>query len=115
DGSTLLGGDSLEGTVAVEAGNSLTALSYSFDGGIAMPIAFDATGAFDQALDLSALARGNHTLALMARDAAGNNAGTTLNVSLPAPPPLAGARTAPLDGPGGRGAAPPARGTSPRA
>jgi hypothetical protein len=47
-------GSRLAGTVTLETGDSLTSLSYAFDGGTAMPIAFNATtGAFGQGLDLT--------------------------------------------------------------
>jgi hypothetical protein len=85
DGGTLAQGAELAGTVTTEPGVALTALSYAFDGGAAMPIGFDpATGNFDQALDLSKLGTGNHTLNLTAIDAAGNTTTDTLNLSLPA-------------------------------
>ena len=56
NGGTLAAGAMLDGAVTTEAGVALTALSYAFDGGGAVPVNFDATsGAFDQALNLSQL------------------------------------------------------------
>ncbi len=99
DGNTLAGTESLAGTISVEAGDSLTGLSYDFDGGIKMPLAFDpATGAFDQTLDFSKLASGNHVLTLRATDAAGNSTTQALNVSLPALPPLTVTDVTPIAG-----------------
>jgi hypothetical protein len=72
----------LTGT-ASGTGSAVTALSYAFDGGPSQSVAFDpATGAFDQPLDLSALAAGSHTLAVTARDAAGHSTTTTRSVTL---------------------------------
>jgi hypothetical protein len=89
NGGTLAAGAALIGTVTPEAGDSIVALSYAFDGGAAMPIGFDpTTGGFDQTLNLTDLALGNHTLVLTATDAAGNKATGTLNVSLPTEPTL---------------------------
>jgi hypothetical protein len=73
DGGTLAGGSHLTGSATVETGNALTSLTYALDGGTKMPISFDATtGAFDQAIDLTKVGTGNHTLTLTATDAAGN-------------------------------------------
>ena len=99
NGGTLAAGAMFDGTVTTEAGVALTALSYAFDGGAAVPLGFDATsGAFDQALNLSQLAAGNHTLTLTAKDAAGNKATDTLNVALPALPLLTIAQLTPMMG-----------------
>jgi hypothetical protein len=86
DGGTLAAGARLTGTVTLPAGDSITALSYTFDGGVTVPVAFDpTTGAFDQALDLSKLAVGaTHVLTISATDAAGRTTTQTLdNLSLP--------------------------------
>ncbi len=59
----------------------MTQLSYRIDGGTLRNVIFDAgSGGFDAALDFGALDVGDHTLALTARDAAGNT--TTLNRTL---------------------------------
>jgi hypothetical protein len=89
DGGTLAAGAVFDGTITTESGVALNALAYVFDGGMSVPVAFDAsTGAFDQALDLTHVGTGAHTLTLTATDAAGNITSDTLHVSLPAPPPL---------------------------
>jgi hypothetical protein len=89
DGGVIGAGDHITGTASVESGDALTGLNYSFDGGVAVPVQFvPSTGTFDQALDLSSLLIGNHTLTLTATDAAGNQTTSTLNVSLPSLPPL---------------------------
>jgi hypothetical protein len=89
DGGTLVSGARLTGAVTLETGDSLTSLSYAFDGGTKMPLAFDASsGAFDQALELTMLGTGSHTLTLTATDAAGNTTTQTFNLSLPSLPPL---------------------------
>ncbi len=101
NGGTLAAGAVLDGTVNTEAGVSLTALSYTIDGGTAVPIQFDAaTGAFDQGPDLTHLATGTHTLAISATDQAGNVTTDTLHVTLPALPPLTIASLTPMMGAG---------------
>jgi hypothetical protein len=96
---TLAAGAVLDGAVTTEAGVALTALSYAFDGGASAPLGFDATsGAFDQALNLSQLGAGNHTLTLTATDAAGNSVTDTLNVALPSLPLLTIAELTPMMG-----------------
>jgi hypothetical protein len=99
DGGTLASGSHLTGAVTLETGDTLTSLSYAFDGGAKMPIAFDpTTGAFDQGLDLTKVGTGNRTLTLIATDAAGNQTTDTLNVSLPALPLLTIAELTPMTG-----------------
>src|SRR5262249_14962340 len=56
------------------------------------------TGAFDQAVDLSKLATGSHTLVLTATDAAGNAATDTLHVSLPVLPMITLTEVTPMAG-----------------
>jgi hypothetical protein len=88
----------LTGT-ADPTGSTLVSLSYAFDGGRTIPVAFDpASGEFDSVLDLAALAVGGHTLTLTARDAAGHTAVSTLNLTLPELIPLTITRTTPSDG-----------------
>src|SRR5262249_12147303 len=83
------GGATLTGTVQGE-GDATTALNYAFDGGTAMPVIFSsADGSFSQALDLSKLAAGAHTLTVTATDAAGNRATRSVSVHLSAAIPLA--------------------------
>jgi hypothetical protein len=97
DGGMLVSGSHLTGAVTLETGDSLTSFSYAFDGGTKMPISFDpTTSAFDQALDLTKVGTGNHTLTLTATDAAGNVSTDTLHVSLPALPLLSIADLMPM-------------------
>jgi hypothetical protein len=101
DGGALASSSHLTGAVTIETGDSLTGLSYAFDGGTTMPLAFDAsTGAFDQGLDLTKLGAGNHTLTVTATDAARNQTTDTLHVSLPALPLLTIADVTPMAGAG---------------
>ena len=89
DHGALTAGAVLSGIVSFADGDQLTAVSYAFDGGVSMPIAFDRkTGKFDEALNLSSLGVGQHSLALDVKDAAGNDSVETLDVSLTALPPL---------------------------
>ena len=82
EGATLAFGSLLVGT-GDGTGSPLRSLTYSFDGGAAIPVGFDAaTGTFNQALDLSALAAGAHALAITATDSAGLTTTTTANVNL---------------------------------
>ncbi|HQU41646.1 MAG TPA: Ig-like domain-containing protein, partial [Pirellulales bacterium] len=87
-GGALTAGAALTGTVN-PTGSALVALSYMIDGGTAMPLAFDPlSGVFDQALDLSKLSAGNHSLVVTATDAAGNASQQTLGFSLASAIPL---------------------------
>lgn len=62
----------LTGTVS-GTGSAIASLTYHFDARAAVTLAADpATGSFDQALDLTGLTNGTHTLTLTATDAAGN-------------------------------------------
>src|SRR5262249_44435158 len=68
-------------------------------GGTAMPITFDhGSGAFDQALDLSRLGAGTHTLAVTARDTARMETTATLTVNLAAAIPFQVSRVTPVNG-----------------
>jgi hypothetical protein len=88
-GALIAAGDHVTGTVG-GTGSALTALSYAFDGGAPLPIPFDqATGVFDGALVLARLTAGAHTLSIMAQDAAGNRAITSLDVQFPVAVPFA--------------------------
>jgi membrane-associated phospholipid phosphatase len=98
DGGAIAAGARLTG-VASGTGSDLTALAYSFDGGVSVPVLFDpATGGFDQLLDLSRLAPGGHTLAVTARDAAGHTTTVTRAVSLAARVTLTVTGHTPADG-----------------
>jgi hypothetical protein len=97
DDGTLAAGAQLVGTVTPEPGDAVVAFSYAIDGGTSVPIGFDpASGAFAQAIDLSEVAVGDHTIALTAVDAAGNAATDTLHVSLPVEPTLTIADLTPM-------------------
>src|SRR5262249_44889029 len=86
--AVLSGSANLTG-LASGTGSALTALNFAIDNGNFMPLSFDqTTGAFDQALNLSGLTTGAHTLTVYAQDAAGNTAMTTVSASLPAAPPV---------------------------
>jgi hypothetical protein len=99
NGGTLAAGVVLDGTVTPESAVALTALSYTIDGGTAMPLGFDTTtNVFDQALDLTPLTTGSHTITLSARDAAGNSTTETLDVMLPALPLLTVSSLTPIMG-----------------
>src|SRR5262249_5698059 len=83
DGGTLAAGATLTGTVQT-GGVALTMLHYAFEGGTAMPVAFGTNGSFSQALDLSLLGAGPHTLTRTAQDPAGNVVTQTLRLTLAA-------------------------------
>src|SRR5262249_812183 len=85
DGASLaLGDGTLTGT-ATTVGPALVSLHYAFDGGTEYPVAFNADGSFSQALDLSKLTAGSHTLSVTATDAAGDSTTKTIQISLAAP------------------------------
>ncbi len=95
-GGALVAGETLTGTVTSEA--SIVCLCYAFDGSSTMnPVPFS-NGSFSQALDLSKLSAGPHTLTVKAQDAAGNVTTQTLNLSMAAPIPLTVSSVAPTDG-----------------
>jgi hypothetical protein len=101
NGSALAAGAMLQGTAIAQSGSTLTGLSYKFDNGTATPVAFDAsTGAFDQALDLSRLTVGTHTMTVTATDNAGNVTVSNLSVSLPSLIPLTITSVNPANGAG---------------
>ena len=87
NGSALGGGARIHG-MADGTGAGLARLTYAFDSGDPRTLAFDTSGAFDQALDLALLGPGAHALAVSAHDAAGNAATTNLTVNLPQPIPF---------------------------
>jgi hypothetical protein len=90
--ATVLAG-SADGT-----GSPITSLVYEFDSGLEIPIAFGSDGTFSQALNLSGLKLGNHTLTVTARDAAGNVTQDSATVNLASPPALTLSNVAPSDG-----------------
>uniref|UniRef100_UPI0039C6F2A7 Ig-like domain-containing protein n=1 Tax=Nostoc sp. CCY 9925 TaxID=3103865 RepID=UPI0039C6F2A7 len=63
-------------------GSAVTALSYHFDNLASVPVPFNATGVFDQSLDLTGLSNGSHTLTLSAKDTAGNVKTVQYNVTV---------------------------------
>jgi hypothetical protein len=97
NGSILAGGATLAGTVT-SPGAAIASFGYAFDGATSMPVSFDGSGNFSQALDLSKLGTGAHTLVVTAQDTAGNTTTTSLNVSLPAMIPFALASVTPQSG-----------------
>ncbi|ANL30128.1 phosphatidic acid phosphatase protein (plasmid) [Rhizobium phaseoli] len=87
--------------MANPTGSALAALTYSLDGGIVVPVSFNAaTGVFDAALNLSKLGTGNHTLTISATDAAGNTSAASFGVSLPQLVPLTVISNEPTNGAG---------------
>jgi hypothetical protein len=87
NGGTLAAGATLAGSITT-GGAALVALSYAFDGGTSVPVAFNLNGSFSQTLDLSALSAGDPTLVVAAQDAAGNVTSQTLDLKLPTAIPL---------------------------
>ncbi|MDN5873143.1 MAG: Ig-like domain-containing protein, partial [Sinobacteraceae bacterium] len=100
DGATLSATSRVAGT-ADPTGTQLVELLYSVDGGQKHSLSFDAaTGSFDQALILGNLGIGGHTLALNARDAAGNTANLIRDVKIEALAPFTITRVTPVAGTG---------------
>jgi hypothetical protein len=98
DGGNLLDGARIVGNLD-GAGTALTAFSYTIDGGAVMPLALPNTGgAFSQALDLSRLTTGTHTLVVQASDAAGNAADHSVTFNLTAKAALTISEVTPMDG-----------------
>jgi hypothetical protein len=99
DGGTLSTGATLTGTVTTSGGANIVCLCYAFDGSTTMiPVPFNSGGTFNQALDLSRLAAGSHTLLVEAQDAAGNKTTQTLKLTLAAAIPLTISSLAPAAG-----------------
>ncbi|WP_100897731.1 Ig-like domain-containing protein [Nostoc flagelliforme] len=71
DTAPLTPGARLTGSVD-GTGSSVTVLSYHFNNLTEITVPFDATGAFDQPLNLTGLANGAHTLTISTTDRAGN-------------------------------------------
>ena len=75
--NSLNNGDALISTSRVTGsvdgtGSTIVALSYTIDGGVANPIAFDpATGLYDQTLPVANLGIGPHTIAITTQDTQG--------------------------------------------
>ncbi|OUL33998.1 putative Ig domain-containing protein [Nostoc sp. 106C] len=68
---------SIDGT-----GSAVTALSYRFNNLAAVAVAFNATGGFDQAFDLTGLNNGSHILTITTTDKAGNVKTNQYNVTV---------------------------------
>jgi fibro-slime domain-containing protein/RHS repeat-associated protein len=68
---------SIDGT-----GSAVTALSYHFNNLAEITVPFNATGVFDQSLNLTGLANGAHTLTISATDTAGNIKTTQYHVTV---------------------------------
>jgi len=71
----------LSGT-ANGTGSAIQALSYRFDDQEEKSIAFDAEGVFDQLIDLTGIAEGNHILSITITDLAGNQKTYAYDVSV---------------------------------
>ncbi|WP_374476423.1 Ig-like domain-containing protein [Zoogloea sp.] len=99
DGSSLDANSRLTGS-ANPTGSALVQLSYSIDGGASRSLIFDSTGGFDQAITLGNLSVGDHTLSLVAQDAAGNLSTLTRSLKLDALAPLTVTKVTPTDGSG---------------
>jgi hypothetical protein len=97
DGSSLPANARLNGSVAT-GGSALVSLSYGFDNGPPHSINPDASGAFDQALVLSGLDTGSHTLTILALDAAGNSSSLTRTLTLDNLIAFKVSKVTPLDG-----------------
>lgn len=97
-GATLDGTGRLQGTVS-GTGSNLVSLTYQIDATPAVPLFMaGGGGSIDQALDLSRLAVGAHTLIVTARDAAGLESTSTVNFTLGQAAPLTVASHTPLNG-----------------
>lgn len=97
DGGSLADGAMLTGSVT--SGSPLVCLCYSFDGSNTMqPVVFNPDGSFNQALNLSKLSPGSHTLVVTAQDAAGNVSSQSLHLILAAPIALKVTSLTPADG-----------------
>lgn len=98
EGGPMQAGAHLTGT-ADGTGSPLVGLSYRFDDGATIPVAFStADGSFDAALDVATLSTGPHTLAVTARDAAGHVATLTRSIRFDTPAVFAPASVTPMDG-----------------
>ncbi|MBD2468818.1 Ig-like domain-containing protein [Nostoc sp. FACHB-145] len=63
-------------------GTAIASFSYHFDNQTEVQINFNATGEFDQQLDVTGLSSGGHVLTLIASDTAGNIKTITYNVTI---------------------------------
>jgi hypothetical protein len=96
--ASISGSAMLTGNVPAD-GSPIAALGYRLDAGGTVPVSVDASsGTFSQALDLSRLAVGMHTLTVSARDAAGNMASSTQTFTLTAAVPFTITSIAPQNG-----------------
>src|SRR5262249_48456030 len=82
-GAEMAAGALLAGT-ATGTGSELTQLSYTVDGGTVFPIPFGDGGEFAVPLNLALVSAGQHTLVVLARDAAGNMATASRSFTLTA-------------------------------
>ncbi len=90
-GSRLIG-------IANPTGSAIIELNYRFDTNQPRSMTFDGAGAFNEQLVLGNLTEGAHVLTLTARDAAGNQATLTRNVTLPQAAPFTLTGVSPIDG-----------------
>jgi RHS repeat-associated protein len=63
-------------------GSAIAALTYRFDNSSDIPVTLNASGAFDQAINLTGITQGSHTLTITATDSAGNITTTPYNVTV---------------------------------
>ncbi|MFV0383540.1 Ig-like domain-containing protein, partial [Paracoccus sp. (in: a-proteobacteria)] len=88
----------LAGTVD-GTGSPIVALAYQIDGGRTHALTYNpTTGAFDSALNLSALSQGDHMVTVIAADAAGNSIRQDIALDLPDPVPFMVTRVSPASG-----------------
>jgi hypothetical protein len=99
DGGSLAAGALVTGTATADVNVPIVCLCYAFDGSTTMmPVTFNSGGTFSQALDLSKLAAGPHTLEIQVQDAAGNTTTQTLHLNMAAAIPLQVSSMAPAAG-----------------
>ncbi|HEV8604728.1 MAG TPA: Ig-like domain-containing protein [Tepidisphaeraceae bacterium] len=96
-GAAIGAGTKLSGTVN-GTGSGVVGLSCAIDNGVAIPVSFGGDGAFEEGLNLSALAAGVHVLKVTATDGAGNVTVLSRNVTLGSVIPLRITKTSPMDG-----------------
>ncbi|MEH2196766.1 Ig-like domain-containing protein, partial [Nostoc sp.] len=81
DTAPLAAGANLTGSVN-GTGSAMASLRYRFDNLGEINVDFDATGGFNQQLDLTGLSHGTHVLTLIASDIAGNLTTITYNIKV---------------------------------
>ncbi|MDM9580196.1 Ig-like domain-containing protein [Nostoc sp. GT001] len=81
DTAPLVTGANLTGSIN-GTGSAVASLRYRFDNLEEINVDFDATGGFNQQLDLTGLSHGTHILTLIASDIAGNLTTVTYNIKI---------------------------------